>query len=183
MSRPRGAHRKHQEQSLRTMHVRAGMLVAAAVLAMLAACATKPDLAPPATGYLAVGGREKGREVVMYGFGLIDIGYRFGGKNPESGLDCSGMVAYIYEKVTGARLPHNAREIARLARPVERSALQAGDLVFFNTRNRPFSHMGIFVGDGRFMHAPSSGGRIKLSSLSERYYATRFDSARTLLKD
>ena len=184
MSGPRGAHRKHREQSLRTSHVRVGMLVAAAVLlAILAACATSPDLTPPATGYLVVGGREKGREVVMYGFGLIDIGYRFGGKNPESGLDCSGMVAYIYEKVTGARLPHNAREIARLARPVERSALQPGDLVFFNTRNKPFSHVGIFVGDGRFMHAPNNGGRIKLSSLSESYYATRFESARTLLRN
>lgn len=160
-----------------------GLLALACLLAALAGCATKPEIIAPPETPLVVGDREKGREVVMYAFGLIDIGYRFGGKNPESGLDCSGMVAYIYEKVTGARLPHNAREIARLARPVERSALQAGDLVFFNTRNRPFSHMGIFVGDGRFMHAPSSGGRIKLSSLSERYYATRFDSARTLLKD
>lgn len=161
----------------------ARLLLAAVMLTTLASCATKPALTPPESGYLVAGNRDKGREIVMYGFSLIDIGYRFGGRNPESGLDCSGMVAYIYEKVTGVRLPHNAREIARLARPVERSGLQPGDLVFFNTRRKPFSHVGIFVGDDRFMHAPSRGGKIQLSSLTESYYAKRFESARTLFRN
>ena len=155
--------------------------VALAFLLALSGCATKPVVTPPT--YLVVGNADKGREVVMYAFSLIDIGYRFGGSNPESGLDCSGMVSYLYERVTGARLPHNAREIAGLARPVDRSALRPGDLVFFNTRNQPYSHVGIFVGDGRFVHAPSHNGKIQLSSLADRYYAHRFESARTLLSE
>jgi cell wall-associated NlpC family hydrolase len=85
--------------------------------------------------------------------------------------------------VTGARLPHNAAAIARLARPIERKSLQAGDLVFFNTRNKPYSHVGIYVGDNRFVHAPSRNGKIQLANLSDRYFDQRFDSARTLLQD
>jgi cell wall-associated NlpC family hydrolase len=155
----------------------------ALVLALLAGCAGPPSLPEPAGGYTTVAGRDQGREVAMYAFGLVDAGYRFGGRNPDSGLDCSGMVAYIYEQVTGARLPHSAREIARLARPVSRTELQPGDLVFFNTRNRPYSHVGIFVGDGRFVHAPRRNDRVRVSRLDEDYFARRFDSARSLLRD
>lgn len=164
-----------------TARLRLGL--AALAFALLAACAGPAVLPEPPGGYLTVGGREQGREVAMYAFGLLDAGYRFGGRNPDSGLDCSGMVAYIYEQVTGARLPHNALEIARLSRPVPKGALQPGDLVFFNTRDRPYTHVGIFVGDGRFVHAPKRNDRVRVSRLDEDYFARRFDSARTLLQD
>ncbi|MBS1143177.1 MAG: hypothetical protein H6R14_583 [Proteobacteria bacterium] len=122
---------------------------------------------------------EKGYEVVFYAMGLIDTGYRFGGKNPEAGLDCSGMVSYIYDRAAGLKVQGSAAEIARNGRPIDRAELRPGDLVFFNTMNRSFSHVGIFIGDARFIHAPSTNGRVRIDRLSDSYYATRFEAART----
>lgn len=121
---------------------------------------------------------EKGQEVVIFALGLIDTGYRFGGKNPEAGLDCSGMVAYIYNKSAGLKVSGSAADIARKGRVIERSGLRPGDLVFFNTRNASFSHVGIYIGDDRFVHAPSSNGRVRIDPMSASYYAKRFESAR-----
>ena len=121
----------------------------------------------------------KGYEVVMYAMGLIDTGYRFGGKNPDAGLDCSGMVSYIYGQAAGLKVQGSAADIARNGRPVERNLLRPGDLVFFNTLKRPFSHVGIYLGDQRFIHAPSSNGRVRIDRLNDRYYAQRFEAART----
>lgn len=120
-----------------------------------------------------------GNEVVIYAMGLIDTGYRFGGKNPEAGLDCSGMVSYIFGQAAGLKLNGSAADIARLGRPVERHDLRPGDLVFFNTRNQPFSHVGIYLGDERFVHAPSSKGRVRIDRLSSTYFAQRFEAARS----
>ena len=122
---------------------------------------------------------EQGNEVALYALALIDTGYRFGGKNPEAGLDCSGMVSYVYGRATRLKVAGSAADIARLARPIERDALRPGDLVFFNTTNRSFSHVGIYVGDARFVHAPSTNGRVRIDRLNDRYYAQRFESART----
>src|SRR5437879_9076367 len=97
---------------------------------------------------------ERGNDIVIYSLGLIDTNYRFGGKNPEAGLDCSGMVSYVYKQAAGLNVVGNAAAIARQGREVPKSELRAGDLVFFNTMNRPFSHVGIYIGDGRFINAP-----------------------------
>jgi cell wall-associated NlpC family hydrolase len=120
-------------------------------------------------------------EVVMYAMSLIDTGYRFGGKNPEAGLDCSGMVSYIFDQAAGRRVQGSAADIARQSRPVSRDQLRPGDLVFFNTMNRPFSHVGLYIGDGRFIHAPSTNGRVRIESMNNRYFAQRYEAARTLL--
>lgn len=125
----------------------------------------------------------KANDVALFALGLIETGYRFGGKNPEAGLDCSGMVAYVYEQAAGLRLPHNAAQIARLAQPVSRERLGPGDLVFFNTRGFSASHVGIYLGDGRFVHAPSSKGRVRIESMDNRYFAARFEGGRTLFVD
>jgi len=122
---------------------------------------------------------EKGNEVALYALGLIDTGYRFGGKNPEAGLDCSGMVSFIYSQAAGVKVKGSAADIAHNSRPIEPEFLRPGDLVFFNTRNRPFSHVGIYLGDARFVHAPSSNGRVRIDRLNDRYYAQRFEAART----
>jgi cell wall-associated NlpC family hydrolase len=122
----------------------------------------------------------KRNEVVIFALALIDTGYRFGGKNPEAGLDCSGMVSYIFEKAIELRLGGTAAELARFGRPVELDGLQSGDLVFFNTRNQHFSHVGIYIGDGRFIHAPSTSGRVRTDSLQNAWFAARFEAARTL---
>ena len=118
-------------------------------------------------------------EVVLYALGLMETGYRFGGKNPEAGLDCSGMVSYVYEKAAGLRLTGSAADIARKGQPVAAERLRPGDLVFFNTRNRPRSHVGIYIGDGRFVHAPNSNGRVRTESLSSGWFAARFEEGRT----
>lgn len=117
----------------------------------------------------------------MFALGLLGTGYQFGGRNPEAGLDCSGMVSYIVEQITGRRLPHNAAQIADMTRPIRVGELRPGDLVFFNTLNRRHSHMGIYMGDGRFIHAPSSRGRVRVEQLDNPYFRTRIDGARTLV--
>ncbi|MCB1957092.1 MAG: C40 family peptidase [Rhodocyclaceae bacterium] len=124
---------------------------------------------------------EHREQLVIASYNLLGTGYRFGGKNPEAGLDCSGMVSYLVEVVSGQRLPHNAARIARITRPIDRDALQAGDLVFFNTNGKPYSHMGIYVGDERFIHAPSSRGKVRVERMDNRYFARRFTAARTLV--
>lgn len=118
--------------------------------------------------------------MVIFALSLIDTGYRFGGKNPEAGLDCSGMVAYIFDRAAGLRVGGSAADIARQGRPVDKDALSAGDLVFFNTSNRPFSHVGIYIGDGRFVHAPSSAsGRVRIDQMASTYFAPRFTAGRS----
>lgn len=149
---------------------------ACCALFLLAACSTPPIAETPlAQRPLA---SHAGQEVAMFALGLIDTGYRFGGKNPDAGLDCSGMVSYVFAQATGLRLAGSAADIARRGRPVAREQLQPGDLVFFNTRNAPFSHVGVYIGDQRFVHAPSSNGRVRIDRLSSRYYAERFETAR-----
>ena len=150
--------------------------------AMLAACGS-PSVRPPVpAGTIAQAPRpvsEQGNEVALYALGLIDTGYRFGGKNPQAGLDCSGMVSYIYAQAAGLKMLGSAAEIARNGKAIERTALRPGDLVFFNTRNQPYSHVGIYLGDERFVHAPSTNGRVRIDRLNDRYYAQRFEAART----
>lgn len=151
-------------------------------LVLLAACSgpgprstvsTEPAL------QTARAGNEKGNEIVFYAMGLIDTGYRFGGKNPEAGLDCSGMVSYVFDKAAGVRVSGSAADIAKLGRTVERTRLQPGDLVFFNTLGYSFSHVGIYIGDDRFVHAPRSNAKVRVDRLTDRYFAQRFEAART----
>jgi len=118
-------------------------------------------------------------EIVLFALGLMETGYRFGGKNPQAGLDCSGMVAYVFAQAAGFRVSGSAADIAARGRPVERAQLRPGDLVFFNTRNQPFSHVGIYIGEERFVHAPSTNGRVRIDHLNSTYYAARFEAARS----
>ncbi|WP_338016866.1 C40 family peptidase [Noviherbaspirillum saxi] len=117
----------------------------------------------------------------MYALMLLKTGYRFGGKNPEAGLDCSGMVTYVYREAAGMPLTGNAASFIREGREVAVDQLRAGDLVFFNTLGRPFSHVGIYLGKGEFIHAPNSRGRVRVDKLTNRYWSERFETARSLL--
>ena len=155
---------------------------------LLAGCASTPPPAKkpgkpatrPGTSLGSLQADGVGREILMYTLSLLDIDYKFGGSNPEAGLDCSGMVAYIYQNAARVKLPHNAAQIAGLARPISNSQLRVGDLVFFNTLGRPFSHMGIYIGDGKFVHAPRSNSVIRVDRLDNSYFAARYEGARTL---
>ena len=135
-------------------------LVIPLVLA-LAACGSQAPRGPSETiAQRASRVSERGNDVVLYALGLIGTGYRFGGKNPEAGLDCSGMVSFVFDQAAGLKVSGSAADIARNGRPIERSDLRPGDLVFFNTRNAAYSHVGIYIGDERFVHAPSTNGRV-----------------------
>ncbi|MDR1350178.1 MAG: C40 family peptidase [Zoogloeaceae bacterium] len=120
-----------------------------------------------------------GREVVMYALGLIGTGYRFGGKNPSAGLDCSGMVSYIYRQAAQYALTGSAADMAKKGRAVRPEQIRPGDLLFFNTLNRPRSHVAVYIGDLRFVHAPSSNGAVRIDSMEDRYYSSRFEEARS----
>jgi len=170
---------------------RAALLLLAALLAgcgqtpiRQATYPGKPYAGAPANrNWFALPSDDHAQEVVLYALGLLDTGYRFGGKNPEAGLDCSGMVSYIVEQVSGRKLPYNAAGIAERTRPVASRAIRPGDLVFFNTLGRSYSHMGIYLGDGKFIHAPNSRGKVRVDRMDSRYYAARFEGARTLLPE
>ncbi|MDP2134175.1 MAG: C40 family peptidase [Sulfuritalea sp.] len=122
---------------------------------------------------------DKAYDVVLFALGLIETGYRFGGKNPEAGLDCSGMVSYVYGKSADMQLAGSAADLARQGKPVPAEKLRPGDLVFFNTRNKPRSHVGIYIGDDRFVHAPNSRGKVRTESLKKGWFAARFEEGRT----
>jgi len=117
-----------------------------------------------------------------YALTLVGTPYRPGGSEPATGLDCSGLVKHVYAQTADLSLPRTAAEISRLGEPVPREALKPGDLVFFDTLKRPFSHVGIYKGDGRFVHASSSRtGRVLESDMNRRYWAHRFNGARRIL--
>ena len=113
---------------------------------------------------------------------LLALGahYKYGGGPPRTGFDCSGLVAHVFERAWGLRLPRRADQQAKLGKPISRHALEPGDLVFYNTRNSPFSHVGIYIGDGRFIHAPRRGRQIRAESVDNPYWAARFSAARRL---
>jgi len=164
------------------MQIRFLKVYRCALALLLAACASAPPPLPvqaPAAPPARAEASDKGHEIALFALGLIDTGYRFGGKNPEAGLDCSGMVSYIYNKAAGMKLVGSAADIARQGRAIARGSLRPGDLVFFNTRGAPFSHVGVYIGDERFVHAPSSNGRVRIERMGNAYFSQRFETARS----
>ena len=116
---------------------------------------------------------------------LLALGaqYRYGGQSPETGFDCSGLVAHVFERAWGVLLPRNARAQATVGKPVRRlHELESGDLVFYNTRNSPYSHVGIYLGEGQFIHAPRPGQRVRIESVESPYWRARFNGARRLAR-
>lgn len=113
---------------------------------------------------------------------LIGIRYRRGGTSPETGFDCSGFVGHVFREGLGLYLPHNAKQISKEGQTVSRTDLQPGDLVFFNTMRRAFSHVGIYLGDNRFMHAPRTGAEIRVEDMSQSYWVKRYNGARRVVE-
>ncbi|HEU5294341.1 MAG TPA: C40 family peptidase [Burkholderiaceae bacterium] len=122
-----------------------------------------------------------GGEVVIAAMTFLDRPYQFGGQSAEAGFDCSGFTRYVFGQALGVELPRSAEEQAQapMLRSVSsRRALQPGDLVFFNTLQRTFSHVGIYVGDGRFIHAPRTGAQVRIESIHATYWSRRYTGAR-----
>lgn len=121
-------------------------------------------------------------DIPIYAISLVGSPYRLGGTSPETGLDCSGFIGHVFRQTTGVELPRDTQSISEVSQPLTQAELQPGDLVFFNTLNRAFSHVGIYLGDDRFVHAASSRtGTVMVSRLNDRYWRERFDGARRVM--
>ena len=120
----------------------------------------------------------KASELVVTALGFLGVPYRRGGNTVETGFDCSGFVKAMYEQTVGLILPRRAEQQAAATQKIERADLQPGDLVFFNTLQRAFSHVGIYVGEGKFIHSPRSGSQVRVENMTVAYWSQRFDGAR-----
>ena len=120
----------------------------------------------------------KASELVFTAMGFLGVPYRRGGNSAESGFDCSGFVVAMYQQTVGLILPRVAAQQAAATQKIDKSELQPGDLVFFNTLKRAFSHVGIYIGNGKFIHSPRSGSEVRVEDMSVAYWRTRFDGAR-----
>jgi cell wall-associated NlpC family hydrolase len=151
-------------------------------LAALAGCASRPPpVDRPPTPPPRTGSAEPVSEVAFMALALVGSPYASGGASPEVGFDCSGLVAYVYARALRRELPRNTFDLARTGAAV--SEPQPGDLLFYNTQQRPFSHVGIYLGESRFVHAPSSGGAVRIEDMRLAYWAKRFDGARRVVVD
>ena len=156
---------------------RSGLFVPVLVAAILAVAPVHAQsVANPATKVWS-----GAQDVALYALGLIGVTYKFGGSNPDSGLDCSGLVRHVFEEVTGVSLPRTAKEMSTVGAKVTMSNLQPGDLVFFNTRRFAFSHVGIYLGDNRFVHAPSRGAEVTIAQFDKTYWQKHFNGARRVI--
>lgn len=126
---------------------------------------------------------DRAAQIAIEALSLVGIRYRYGGNSPEQGLDCSGLVRYVFREAGGTDLPRTSQEMSRRGEPVDKQDLQPGDLVFFNTLNRAFSHVGIYLGNNQFIHAPSAGRNVRVENMDMNYWKARFNGARRVLEN
>ncbi len=149
-------------------------------LPLLLALALLGQPAAMAADSVSEGLRDKANPLLK-ALSLVGTPYKFGGKDPEKGVDCSGFVRHVYKNTSGIELPHSARQMSENGTRVGKDELRPGDLVFFNTMKRPYSHVGIYAGDGRFVHASSRSRKsVTVSSIDDGYWSKRFNGARRL---
>lgn len=121
---------------------------------------------------------DQATQLITRAMDLLGVPYKRGGSSETSGFDCSGFVRHVYEKSVGRLLPRRAEEQARATEVIQREELKPGDLVFFNTMRRAFSHVGVYMGDGKFIHAPRAGSKVRVEDMREAYWQKRFNGAR-----
>jgi cell wall-associated NlpC family hydrolase len=140
------------------------------------------DSAPGNAPIAPTGWQIKTQEVLIKALSLTGIQYKWGGKTPETGFDCSGFVSYVFRNAVNLSLPASALALSRIGKTVGKGELQPGDLVFFNTLQSTFSHVGIYMGDNKFIHAPRTGRAVSVESMKSGYWASRFTGAQRLDK-
>ena len=118
--------------------------------------------------------------LASYANSLIGTPYKYGGNSPDTGFDCSGFVGHVFRHSLGIKLPRITEEISRAGKSVRSNALRTGDLVFFNTLRRRYSHVGIYLGNNRFIHAPSSGGSVRVENIMDDYWRRNYNGARRI---
>jgi cell wall-associated NlpC family hydrolase len=175
-----------QDVLLMTMSARLALIFFAA---LLSACASRtPPPAPVVRAPVVFGPSQSfspaAEDVLFRALGLVGTPYRWGGNTPDSGFDCSGLIGFVYRDAAGISLPRSTREMIVMQAPnVGKEGLQTGDLIFFATNGgSQVSHAGIYVGEGRFVHAPATGGTVKLDSLSKAYWQKAYLSAKRVLQ-
>lgn len=144
---------------------------------------TKPGLigsAVASTTSMATGVASKAGDLVLNALSMIGVRYRFGGNTPDSGLDCSGFVRYVFNDTLGFLLPRRSAEMSKVGETISSNELKPGDLVFFNTMRHAFSHVGIYIGDNKFVHAPSRGQEIRIDDMKQAYWSQRYNGARRI---
>jgi cell wall-associated NlpC family hydrolase len=154
-----------------------GLTAVAVVLSLLlGGCGTAPPVQrAPSSDRLAVPARlspEQANDITIYAVGLVGTPYRFGGNTPASGFDCSGLIGHVYQTRAGVAPPRTVARLQAWGQPVSGDAVRTGDLVLF-AQSDVVTHAGIYVGDGRFVHAPSTGGEVRLGDLSSKYWSSR----------
>lgn len=122
----------------------------------------------------------KAQEVLFQALSLTGIQYKYGGNTPETGFDCSGFVRYVFSQAAQITLPPTARSISQLGKTIKKDELQPGDLVFFNTLKAAFSHVGIYMGDNKFIHAPRAGANVRVENMETSYWRSRFNGAKRI---
>ncbi len=120
-------------------------------------------------------------DISITAVGLVDVPYRYGGNTPKGGFDCSGLIVYVYNKAADIKLPRTIQLMSGQGKSIDGQPPAPGDLVFFNTTGEKYSHAGIYVGQGRFVHAPSAGGTVRLDYITSPYWAAKFTEARRVV--
>ncbi|HEY8856047.1 MAG TPA: C40 family peptidase [Rugosibacter sp.] len=163
----------------RTFFKKAGAFLALGLLLSPTLHAAEPIVIPPLLRVSFIDrATATAQDVIDKAVNLLGIPYRFGGNTPESGFDCSGFVRHVFRTGLGLILPRSALEQSKTGQPVLSADLKPGDLVFFNTMRHAFSHVGIYLGNDQFVHAPRTGERVRVDSLSDNYWIQRFNGAR-----
>lgn len=134
----------------------------------------------PESSYDSISASPAPKTMAATAMKFLGVKYRYGGDGPRQGFDCSGLVAYAAEKSLGLKLPRTAHDQAQQGISIGRNELRRGDLVFFNTLGRRFSHVGIYLGDHKFVHSPRAGAQIRVDSMDETYWRKRYTGARRI---
>ena len=150
------------------------------IVFLLHACATFAPPAPAPVQAVQAPVRAERSEALLQALLALGLDYRYGGNSPVTGFDCSGLVAHVYQQAWGIRLPHSTQAQSQAGTPVSLAELQPGDLVFYDTLKRPYSHVGIYLGEDRFVHAPKTGAQVRVESVKSRYWAQRYSGARRI---
>lgn len=125
----------------------------------------------------------RAQDLILKGLEMVGVSYRRGGTDPDAGLDCSGFVQLVFRESVGLILPRTSHEMSEVGDRVDRKELKPGDLVFFNTMRRAFSHVGIYLGEGRFLHSPRPGGEVRVEDMGSSYWVKRYNGARRIVEN